>query len=58
MIKNCTDRAYQRMSDPMMESIDGQMLWVLWRQIRRSDERRRRAAAAAAAAASVSTKLL
>ena len=49
-MKNTRDRARQRQSDPMFEfdTVNGQMIWALWRQIRRSNERRRRRAAAAA----------
>ena len=49
-MKNCRDRARQRQSDPMFEfdTVNGQMIWALWRQIRRSNERRRRRAAGAA----------
>ena len=50
VMKNTRDRARQRQSDPMFEfdTVNGQMIWALWRQIRRSNERRRRRAAAAA----------
>lgn len=50
VMKNCRDRARQRQSDPMFEfdTVNGQMIWALWRQIRRSNERRRRRAAGAA----------
>ena len=49
-MKNTRDRARQKQSDPMFEfdTVNGQMIWALWRQIRRSNERRRRRAAAAA----------
>lgn len=42
--RNLHDRETQRNSDP--DPLDGQMLWVLWRHIRRAERRRRLAAAA------------
>ena len=56
-MKNTRDRARQRQSDPMFEfdTVNGQMIWALWRQIRRSNERRRRRAAAAGNNASLKT---
>jgi hypothetical protein len=48
VMKNCRDRTRQRQHDPMVDSMDGQMLWALWRQIRRSNDRRRRRVMAAA----------
>ena len=37
--RNLTERERQRTSEP--DAFDGQMLWVLWRHIRRADRRRR-----------------
>jgi len=42
--RNLNDRENQRNSEP--DPLDGQMLWVLWRHIRRAERRRRDAAAA------------
>merc|ERR1719295_93124 len=42
--RNLNDRETQRNSEP--DPLDGQMLWVLWRHIRRAERRRREAAAA------------
>jgi len=42
--RNLQDRETQRNSEP--DPLDGQMLWVLWRHIRRAERRRREAAAA------------
>jgi len=42
--KNLSDRAEQQTSDT--DPLDGQMLWVLWRHIRRAERRRREAASA------------
>jgi len=41
--KNLNDRETQRNSEP--DPLDGQMLWVLWRHLRRAERRRRVAAA-------------
>ena len=37
--RNLAERDRQRTSEP--DAFDGQMLWVLWRHIRRADRRRR-----------------
>ena len=37
--RNLVERERQRTSEP--DAFDGQMLWVLWRHIRRADRRRR-----------------
>ena len=42
--RNLMDRAEQQTSDG--DPLDGQMLWVLWRHIRRAERRRREAASA------------
>jgi len=42
--KNLSDREDQRSSEA--DPLDGQMLWVLWRHIRRAERRRREAASA------------
>jgi len=42
--RNLNDRETQRNSEP--DPLDGQMLWVLWRHIRRAERRRREADAA------------
>jgi len=42
--RNFSDRESQRNSEP--DALDGQMLWVLWRHIRRAERRRREAAVA------------
>jgi len=42
--RNLEDREAQRSNEP--DPLDGQMLWVLWRHIRRVERRRREAAAA------------
>jgi len=42
--RNLNDRETQRNSE--QDPLDGQMLWVLWRHIRRAERRRREAAAA------------
>jgi len=42
--KNLSDRAEQQTSEA--DPLDGQMLWVLWRHIRRAERRRREAASA------------
>jgi len=42
--KNLNERERQRVSEP--DPLDGQMLWVLWRHIRRAERRRREAASA------------
>ena len=41
-----SERERQRTNEP--DAFDGQMLWVLWRHIRRADRRRRLAAGVAA----------
>lgn len=42
--RNMNEREHQRNSEP--DPLDGQMLWVLWRHIRRAERRRREAATA------------
>ena len=42
--RNLSDRAEQQTSEA--DPLDGQMLWVLWRHIRRAERRRREAASA------------
>ncbi len=42
--RNLSERAEQQTSDT--DPMDGQMLWVLWRHIRRAERRRREAASA------------
>lgn len=42
--RNLSERAEQQTSDT--DPLDGQMLWVLWRHIRRAERRRREAASA------------
>lgn len=39
VMRNLSERERQRTSEP--DAFDGQMLWVLWRHIRRADRRRR-----------------
>ena len=43
-----SERERQRTNEP--DAFDGQMLWVLWRHIRRADRRRRLAAGGSARA--------
>ena len=43
-----SERERQRTNEP--DAFDGQMLWVLWRHIRRADRRRRQAAGVSARA--------
>ena len=44
--RNLSERERQRTNEP--DAFDGQMLWVLWRHIRRADRRRRLAAGVSA----------
>ena len=46
--RNLSERERQRTNEP--DAFDGQMLWVLWRHIRRADRRRRLAAGGSARA--------